>query len=63
MQPLDFLPTCNILTGLHNKENCYKLKKHYMISTENMHWTIGCATWESNRVSKTEIINGEGERV
>lgn len=42
-QSLNLLLTCNILTGLHNKENCYKLGKHYMIKTENMRWTIGCA--------------------
>ncbi len=67
-QSLNLLLTCNILTGLHNKEDCKKSENHFMINTENMHWTIGCAKWEritglQKQKSSTEIINREGERV
>lgn len=66
---LDFLPTYNILTDLHNKEDCKKTENHFMISTENMHWTIGCAKWErmtglQKQKSSTEKESGyEGDIV
>lgn len=62
-QSLNLLLTCNILTGLHNKENCYKAEKHTMIKTKIRTRQSGVQMREYGRVTETGIINREGERV
>lgn len=55
-QSLNLLLTCNILTGLHNKENCYKAEKHNMIKTKIRTGQSGARMREYGRVTETGII-------